>query len=122
MRSLLVRLSLTRREEGQSLVEVALFLPILLVMLVGIVEVGNLLVTQNRVTTAARTGAGFGATYYVENDWQGEGGTATAMGNVVLNTVTETLVLDPNVWDVWSIYGKVADDQQSFELYDAVHV
>lgn len=118
----LVRFSIRRQESGQSLVEVALFLPILLLMLVGIVEIGNLLVTQNRVTTAARTGAGFGASYYVENDWAGDGGTAAAMGNVVLNTVTETLELDPQLWDVWSIYGKVNAGGNGFETFDAVHV
>jgi hypothetical protein len=121
MRSL-VRFSFRRQEGGQSLVEVALFLPILLIMLVGIVEVGNLLVTQNRVTTAARTGAGFGSTYYVENDWEGEGGTAEQMGIAVINTVTETLDINSAVWDVWSIYAKVDENGTGFETFDAVHV
>ena len=47
---------------GQSLVEAALFFPILIFILAGLVEVSNLLMTQNRVTTSSRMAAGFGAT------------------------------------------------------------
>ena len=45
------------KEKGQSLVEVALFLPIFLVIIAGLVEVSNILVTQNSVHNAARVGA-----------------------------------------------------------------
>lgn len=50
-----------REERGQSLVEVALFLPILLIILVGIVEVSHALTAYLVIANAAREGARFGA-------------------------------------------------------------
>ena len=87
-------------ERGQSLVETALFLPILIVMLAGVVEVSNLLIAQNRLVTASRMAAGFGATNYIREDWTQAGGTADAMGIVALNTVTHTMALSPDLWDI----------------------
>lgn len=49
------------RERGQSLVEMALILPFLLVLVVGIVEAGVALNRQLTVVNAAREGARFGA-------------------------------------------------------------
>ena len=45
------------KEKGQSLVEVALFLPIFIIVLAGLIEVSQLVITQNRVSQAARTAA-----------------------------------------------------------------
>jgi hypothetical protein len=104
---------------GQSLVETALFLPILIIVLVGIVEVSTVLITQNRVTTASRVATGFGAVNYDRNNWQG---TAESMGLVALNTVTETMELDPDLWDIWSIYAEVNAEGTDFEEFDAIHV
>ena len=50
-----------KARRGQSLVEVALFFPIFIVLLAGVAEVANILVTQNRVTSAARAATRFGA-------------------------------------------------------------
>ncbi|HID63624.1 MAG TPA: hypothetical protein EYP49_12940 [Anaerolineae bacterium] len=50
-----------REERGQSLVELAIFLPILLLILVGIVEVGHALTAYLVIANAAREGARFGA-------------------------------------------------------------
>lgn len=104
---------------GQSLVEVALFLPILIFILAGIVEVGNVLITQNRVTTSARVAAGFGAARYDRDDWNG---TAMAMGNVARNTVTETMDLSADRWDIWSIRALTNDAGDDFEEFEATHV
>ncbi|MDX1614534.1 MAG: TadE family protein [Candidatus Promineifilaceae bacterium] len=104
---------------GQSLVEVALFLPILIFLVAGIVEVGHLLVTQNRVTTAVRTAAGFGAANFDREDWPG---TAAAMGDVTLNTVTETLNLSSHRWDIWSIRAQTNESGDAFALFEAEHV
>jgi hypothetical protein len=49
-----------RKERGQSLVEVAIFLPIVLIILVGIVEVSHALTTYLVIANAAREGARFG--------------------------------------------------------------
>lgn len=80
---------------GQSLVELALFLPIFLVIIAGLVEVSQLVITQNRITDAARAGTRFGA-----NGGQDEGIITTMMTNI-----TGTLNADPAVWDIWVIRG-----------------
>ncbi|GMQ78676.1 MAG: hypothetical protein BMS9Abin02_1203 [Anaerolineae bacterium] len=108
---------------GQSLVEVALFLPILVFMLAGLAEVGNLLITQNKVTTASRMSAGFGAANYDKDNFTA--GTALDMGIVAINTVTDTMDLSPDKWDVWSIRAKTDSPSSlsdlSFEFFEAVH-
>jgi hypothetical protein len=48
-----------KSQRGQSLVEVALFFPIFIILLAGLVEVSQLLITQNRVSSAARAGTRF---------------------------------------------------------------
>jgi hypothetical protein len=105
--------------KGQSLVETALFLPILIFILVGIVEVSTVLITQNRVTTASRVASGYGAVNYDRDNWQG---TAESMGLVALNTVTGTMELDPDLWDIWSIYAEVNAEGTDFEEFEAIHV
>ena len=84
-------------QRGQSLVEVALFFPIFVILLAGLVEVSQLLVTQNRVSSAARAGARFAS----------DGGEDAGIVTVVLNNVTQTLEIDPEVWDIWSIRATV---------------
>ncbi len=86
-------------QRGQSLVEIALFFPIFIVMLAGLVEVANLLVTQNRVTSATRASTRFAA----------NGGEDEGMTTILLNTVTQTLQLEEELWDVWAIRGTVND-------------
>ncbi|HUW95264.1 MAG TPA: TadE family protein, partial [Anaerolineae bacterium] len=49
------------REDGQSLVEVAFMLPVLLLLAVGIVELGNALNAYNQTINAAREGVRFGS-------------------------------------------------------------
>lgn len=45
------------REAGQELVEFALILPLLLLLLLGIIEVGRLVFSYNTIANAAREGA-----------------------------------------------------------------
>ena len=106
-------------EKGQSIVEAALFLPILIFILAGVVEVGNLMNTQNRVTTASRVAAGFGASNFNPNDWSN---TADAMGDVALNTVTETLDLSPDLWDIWSLHAITNEDGTGFNVFTHTQV
>jgi len=49
-------LNLLKRKTGQSIVEFALVLPVLLLILMGIIEFGRLLETTNVLTSAAREG------------------------------------------------------------------
>jgi hypothetical protein len=114
---------LRRDSKGQSLVETALFLPIMIVMLLGIVEVSTLLINQNRVTTAARIAAGYGAANFEGNDWRTFWPTlAEEMGIVVRQTVTDTLNLDEDLWDIWSVYAQVNSDGNGFAVFTATHV
>lgn len=50
-------------EEGQSLVEMALMFPILLLVLTGILDLGRAYYSYLQLTNAAREGARYGATY-----------------------------------------------------------
>jgi Flp pilus assembly protein TadG len=50
-------ISLIRQKRGQSVVELALVLPFLLLVLFGITEFGRAWATQNVLTSAAREGA-----------------------------------------------------------------
>jgi hypothetical protein len=104
--------------KGQSLVETALFLPIMIVMLLGIVEVSTLLINQNRVTTAGRIAAGYGATKYDGTNWET---VADDMGIVAWNTVTDTLNMDEDLWDVWSVYAKVNSSGTDFDVFLGKH-
>jgi hypothetical protein len=55
-------------QRGQSLAELALVLPLLLMILVGMVEVGWAMRAQLTVTTACREGARFASRRVFEND------------------------------------------------------
>jgi uncharacterized membrane protein len=54
---------------GQSLVELALALPLLLLLLLGAIDVGRLFVDNVQLRNAAREGAGYGA--HFPNDIDG---------------------------------------------------
>lgn len=56
------------KNKGQSVVEMALVLPIMLIIVVGLVELGSILFTQMTVTNAAREGARFGVTGATDTD------------------------------------------------------
>ncbi|MCB8988881.1 MAG: pilus assembly protein, partial [Ardenticatenaceae bacterium] len=93
------------------LVEVALFLPIFVILIAGVVEISQLVITQNRVSNAARTAARFGA----------NGGEDDGIVLVALNSVTQTLEMDENSWDMWTIHGKTTDDGNGFVEWSFDH-
>lgn len=97
-----------RSEIGQSLVELALILPIILVILAGTVEVSNILLTKNRVETAARSAARHAS----------NGGDDAYI--VALNSVTQTLELTPDVWDIWTVEAHVNRNGTGFDTGDWV--
>lgn len=114
---------------GQSLVETALFLPLIIFLLAGVLELSNLLLTQNRVSAAARSGTRFAAANFGADQWAAWDVYAAEVANVVLNNVTETLDLDPTRWDIWVIKatvgaGKPEKDPEVdwFLEWEAVHV
>ncbi len=107
IRSLLDR----SNQQGQALVEAALFFPIFLVIIAGMVEVSQLVVTQNRVTDAARASARFAA-----NGGENEGIVTTA-----LNTIDGSLDADAEFWDIWIIRAKINAAGDAFEEWEFTH-
>ncbi|MDT8305212.1 MAG: TadE/TadG family type IV pilus assembly protein [Anaerolineae bacterium] len=98
---------------GQSMTETALFLPIIILLLAGAVEVSNLLVTQNRVTTASRVATGFAAANVHEEDWlivDPPSGWPAQVAQVARNNVTETLDLDPVRWDIYTVKARLGEN------------
>lgn len=83
----------SRRHKGQSLVEFALVLPLLLLIVAGALEVGNLLTNYNRMQLSAREGARFGAA----------GGTDNGVKEVMLQALTQTIEVDPDFLSIWII-------------------
>ena len=113
------------KQRGQSLVELAIFFPIILIIIAGIVEISNLLNTQNKITTAARMGAGFGANTVTEDDvaqWSDPSSRSFDMGRAAINAITQTLELDPELWSVFSIYAETNNDGSSFDVFTHTQV
>ncbi len=79
---------------GQSLVEFALVLPVLLLIVAGTLEVANILTMQNHVQQAAREGARFGAV----------GGVEQGIRTVVVDQSSKSsLATDEDRMTVWII-------------------
>jgi len=100
------------RQRGQSMVEVSLFLPVFIIILAGLVEVSQIVVAQNRVSNAARTGTRFAA----------NGGENEGVVRVALDTITQTLDEDERAWDIWAIRGTVNVTGDGFAEWDFEHV
>lgn len=64
--------SFLRREDGQSLVEFALVLPVLLFLMCGIIDFGWLFYNQIALNNAAREGARCAVVSYGESNWKRE--------------------------------------------------
>lgn len=95
------------RERGQSLVETALILPLMVILIAGVVEVSNIMITKNRIETAARAAARFAS----------QGG--VAVEQVALNAVTDTLDLSSGVWNIWLVNGTMNDTGTDFTSWQA---
>jgi Flp pilus assembly protein TadG len=84
----------TRAKQGQSLVEFALVLPILLLILLGVVDLGRVYYAYVTLTNASREGARFGATY----GWTTPTTTQSAIRNRTKNESANVLKLaDSNI-------------------------
>jgi Flp pilus assembly protein TadG len=57
----MIRATIQRRAKGQALVEIAFVLPILLLLVIGVIEVGRYAYISILVGNAARAGAAYGA-------------------------------------------------------------
>jgi hypothetical protein len=82
-----------REKRGQSLVEFTLSLPIILLIVAGTLEVGNLLVIYNRIQNTAREGARFGAA----------GGTDGSVAQVAQHALQGSAVIEPEYLTIWVV-------------------
>lgn len=106
-----------RSEAGQSLAEVTIMLPLIIVLLAGVIEVSNLLIAQNRVTTAAGAATSFAVTNFREdtlpNGWD------TAMAEVAVNSARNTPQEAADMWDFAVIRAKTAQNEADGSVYFA---
>jgi len=84
------RFSFYRADEGASLVEFALLAPLLVLLLIGLVEVGRYTAFAIQVGNAARAGAAYGARVGYSNDLSGMDNAATNDGQLSQITPTAT--------------------------------
>jgi Flp pilus assembly protein TadG len=63
-----IRIKKLDRSQGQSMIEMAVLLPLLLVLIIGAIEFGRLFFTQVVITNAAREGAYYLATHPSDYD------------------------------------------------------
>jgi Flp pilus assembly protein TadG len=101
--------NLLTQQQGQSLVEFALLLPILVVIIFSVVEFGRLWMTMNLLTGAAREGARVAAVtapnpalvqsaaYNVLSAVNINGATVTVVGPNAANSVTVTVQINYTV-------------------------
>lgn len=97
---------------GQALVEAALFFPILLILVAGLVEMSQLVITQNRITEAARASARFGA----------RGGQDLGLLNTAINSLTYTLAIDETSLDMWTIRATINDAGTDYSNWEFTHI
>lgn len=68
-------------QSGQSMLELALLLPLLMVLLMGVIDMGRYMYTDILIANAARAGAAYGATHPGDALLTGYGGITTAADN-----------------------------------------
>lgn len=89
-------------ERGQSLVESVFFLPILFLIMVGLIETSNIIVSYMRLSGAVQEGARFGAT----------GGTDEGIASVIFESTTLQNTVTPDNTDGYVIHAEVDDEGQ----------
>ncbi len=107
-----LKINRNKKSTGQSLVELAISLPLFMFLIAGIVEVGNLLVQRQRITTAVDQGVRFGS----------RGGSDEGIYISALTTLTQTMPIDnPELWDVFVVRGKVNAAGDGWEEFSLEH-
>ena len=116
-----LQLKKNSKEKGQSFVELSLVFLVLLVLLVGMVEFGNLLNQYINLVDGAREGARFGSnddpyqkggiTVFYGKIYQVVQGEFDAFGNQLSKGAINPIVLDPATDDiVVSVYSVIGND------------
>ena len=93
----------SKGEKGQSLVEFALVVPLLLLLVIGIAELGRAWMAKNILTGAVREAARIAAVQAPGGGWNGVA--ATTRGNAILDNAG--IVTTVSVLDATSPYGDV---------------
>ncbi len=96
-------------ERGQSLVETVLFLPILFLIMVGLIETSNAILSYMKLSTALQEGAKFGAT----------GGTNQGIAQVIFDNPSLPAGVTPDNTDGYVIRGKVKSDNSVQEWHES---
>ncbi|MDX1688772.1 MAG: TadE family protein [Candidatus Promineifilaceae bacterium] len=104
-----------RSERGQSLAEVTIMLPLIIALLAGVIEVSNILIAQNRVTTAAGAATSFAVTNFREDTLPT--GWDTAMAEVAVNSVRNTPQEAAEMWDFAVVRAKTAQNESDGSIY-----
>jgi Flp pilus assembly protein TadG len=77
-----------KRQTGQAVVELALMLPLLILILVGIFDLGRIYQAQVTLTNAAREGARYGSIYPIASAVQTRTAQEASAGGISPVTVT----------------------------------
>jgi hypothetical protein len=92
----------TCSERGQSLVEAAFFLPILFLIMVGLIETSNAIMSYMRLSSAVQEGAQFGAAC----------GTDDGIAEVIFDSTPLRDAVTPDNTDGYVVHAEVDDDGQ----------
>ena len=104
-----------RSERGQSLAELTVLLPVIIALLAGVIEVSNILIAQNRVTSAAGAATSFAVTNFREDTLPV--GWDTAMAEVAVNTARNTPQDAAEMWDFAVVRAKTAQNESDGSIY-----
>jgi hypothetical protein len=96
------KLFATCSERGQGLVESAFLLPILFLIMVGLIETSNIILSYMRLYSAVQEGAKFGAT----------GGTDPGIASVIFDSTPVQDMVTPDNTDGYIVHVEVGGDCQ----------
>lgn len=105
-----------RVERGQSLVEITIVMPLILLLLGGLVEISNLLIAQNRVVTGTRAANSYGAVNFHEEKLPD--GWSDSMAGVALNSVLNTPQSSSALWEFATVRAKTNARGDGFDRWD----
>jgi len=98
-----------KQDRGQSLVEFALVAPVLLVILLGVVDLGRAIYYYNTLSNLAREGARAGIVLQTSDEWNQPGNLPDALNSITYSGISSYTGTN-------SIAGKIASEAVIFDL------